>query len=423
MNFNNLDLSKLTDEEVLFFIRIRGKKSYFNMVYTQPILDIFNGLRKYRCISEYTKDADVHININSVEKDYLSESEFKLFSEIIDINDLILRCRGLRGSTYEDAKKLIYRTFLFFVKFYSSNKKLKLIVTGAIDNYVMDIMNRVGLYYGIKFMGVTDSFMSPQYKLITTKGESTVFSTPSESDVKDMLRKIYQTALSPIVPKKNKAIKSALYDIGSYIYRYIVRYVYKHKILGRLEYEYRFAPLLYKCKSIGQVFAIRHLKSKKEFTPVDGVRYAYIPLHFYPEATVDYWIDHSYHVEYLSSVLDTIDKLQKKGFEVVVKEHPAYYLGRTPEFYKKIKAKTDLLLSPFISTKEIFKNIELVVVWNGSTGIEAIVNRKPVVKVTNSYYGDNLIQSLDEIDDVKIPNEKTGLEVVKKVLESSFRTF
>ncbi|MEY8215086.1 MAG: hypothetical protein RPR97_11490, partial [Colwellia sp.] len=78
---------------------------------------------------------------------------------------------------------------------------------------------------------------------------------------------------------------------------------------------------------------------------------------------------------------------------------------------------------PFISTKEIFKNIELVVVWNGSTGIEAIVNRKPVVKVTNSYYGDNLIQSLDEIDDVKIPNEKTGLEVVKKVLESSFRTF
>ncbi|MEY8198231.1 MAG: hypothetical protein RPS47_03210 [Colwellia sp.] len=423
MYFNNLDLSKLTDEEVLFFIRIRGKKSYFNMVYTQPILDKFIGLSKYRCISEYTKDADVHIDINLVERDYLSESEFELFKEIIDINDLILRCRGLRGTTYEDAKKLVYRTFLFFLDFYSSSKKLKLIVTGAIDNYVMDIMNRVGLYYGVQFLGVTDSFMSPKYKLITTRGESTVFSTPSDTDVKDMLKNISQTALSPIAPKKNKAIKSTVYDIGSYIYRYIVRYLYKHKVLGRLEYEYKFAPLLYKCKSFGQIFAVRHLKSKKQFTPQEGVKYAYIPLHYYPEATVDYWIDNTFHVEYLSSVLDTIDKLQEKGFEVVVKEHPAYYLGRTSEFYKEIKTKTDLLLSPFISTKEIFKHIEIVVVWNGSTGIEAIVNRKPVVKVTNSYYGDNLIQSLDEIDEANVPNEKIGLEVVKKVLESSFRTF
>jgi hypothetical protein len=66
--------------------------------------------------------------------------------------------------------------------------------------------------------------------------------------------------------------------------------------------------------------------------------------------------------------------------------------------------------------------VDLVVVWNGSTGIEAIVHEIPVVKVTNSYYGDGIIPELTYAIALPIPTEEMGLRVVKKVLESSFRT-
>lgn len=422
MLYEGLNLSELSDDEVIFFIRIRGKKSYFNAVYTQPFLDIFNNLSDFRCISEYKKDADVHIDLNSVDRDYLYEEEYERLTKLVPLEEIIIRCRALRNSSYNDSKKMISRAFLFFENFFTENKNLKLVVTGAIDNYVMDIMHRVGCMHNIKFVGVTDSFMSPKYKLITLRGEATSFSKVASQEVSEVYDVITTRTLSPIVPSCSKAIRAAVYDLCSYVYRYFVRYIFRHKICGRLEYEYQFAPLLSKFNSLDKLFALRYLRNVRADTFSHQKKYAYVPLHYYPEATVDYWVKAEYHVDYYVSLFNTIKKLKEDGFIVVVKEHPAYYLARSSKVYKMINKMGCILLSPFMSTQELIKKVDLVVVWNGSTGIEAIVNKKPVVRVTNSYYGDQIVPTLDRARDLCIPTNQQGLDVVEKVLITSFRT-
>ncbi len=221
-------------------------------------------------------------------------------------------------------------------------------------------------------------------------------------------------------PRLSKIFRNNLYYILSYYYRYIVRYIIKHKIFSRLEYEYKFAPNLYMIKSFDQLFAIRHLNFNHDFTSISE-KTAYIPLHFYPEATTDYWINNIYDVDYLSSVLDTVSRLNRLGYVVYVKEHPHYFLSRESHFYKSLLSKGVILLSPFITTKEVFDNVDLVVVWNGSTGIEAMVYGKDTVKITNSYYGDENMNSLNDLESNKKINYNVS-KCIEKVYRTSFRT-
>ena len=420
--FDEINLSTLSDDNVLFFIRIRGKDSYFKNVYTQKFLNIFDAVNDYRCISEYKKDADVHIDLNGIGRSHLHEQELALFNELVDVNETIIRCRALRESVYVDARKMMNRAFLFFTDFYQHNSALKVIVTGAIDNYVMDIMVKVGRHYGITFLGVTDSFMSPAYKLITTKGENSQFSVVDDHEAEQIFHKIQNTSVSPIVPSFKKSVLHACYDVGSYYYRFFVRYVWKHLVLGRLEYEYKYAPKLHKFYSPWQLLGLRYLKNMAKFEFRSDKKYAYLPLHYFPEATVDYWFDSLDDADYFSSVMRAVTQLKSKGYEVIIKEHPSFYLAREPSFYKDLESAGAYVFTPFTSTKEVFKKVDLIVVWNGSTGIEAVVEHKPVVKVTNSYYGDGLIPDLDDVADVTIPDDRLGLHIVKKVLQSSFKT-
>ncbi|RXI35522.1 hypothetical protein CRU99_13855, partial [Malaciobacter mytili] len=202
---------------------------------------------------------------------------------------------------------------------------------------------------------------------------------------------------------------------------YIVRYIYKYKICGRLEYEYKFAPQNAMLYSFDQLFAIRYLKYNYVF-PKEKEKSAYIPLHFYPEATTDYWIDDLYTVDYLTSVLNTTKRLLNLGYKVYIKEHPHYFLSRKSEFYKALLEFDIILLSPFTTTKEIFDHVDLVVVWNGSTGIESMVYGKDTVKVSNSYYGDDSLANLSDLEASKYFKYDLR-KCIEKVYKTSFRTY
>ena len=357
-----------------------------------------------------------------MERDFLYEDEFNNFQEIISINEIIKRCRGLRSITYSEAIKLIYRAYLFFSNYFSQNRELKLIVTGAIDNYVMDLMVRVGECYGIKYLGVTDSLLSPEYKLITVRGELSDFNDKPSDNISNSIKifedRILHNIKSCTVPTFNIIFKRNLYNILSFYYRLIVRYFFKYKICGRLEYEYRFSPYLFGFKSVSQLYATKYLQNN--FDDEGGKKIAYIPLHFYPEATTDYWMDSIYHVEYLTSVLNTVKLLIKKGYVVYAKEHPHYFLSREYKFYKKLIDNKCKILSPFICTKKVFDKVDVVVVWNGSTGIESMLYGKTTVKVTNSYYGDDIIPNLNEFEGENVSRSTRGC--LEKVFQSSFRT-
>ncbi len=420
---NGIDVSSLTDEQVLFFIRIRGKKSYFKNVYSEKFLSLFSNLEEFNCISEYKKDADAHIDLNSVQRDWLTHEEYDELMGVADIGEVIQRCRGLRNISYIEARKLIYRSYLFFSDFYPRHAELKVVVMGAVDNYVMDMMQRVGLKYGIAFIGVTDSFMSPEYKLLSIRGELTKYHSPNENETSKIYETLRNRLVSPALPTKWRAVRSVIYDICSYIYRYVFRYVMMFKIRGDLAYEYRFAPFLHKCNSFGKILSTRLLRKIEDVRELKESKLAYIPLHYYPEATTDYWVNDKYHVDYMTSLRDTIRLLRKAGYLPVIKEHPAFYMAREKSVYSSLIEDGAIVLEPFIATKDIFGLVDVVIVWNGSTGIEALIHGKPVLKVTNSYYGDGVIpyfpvQSANPLQ----PTVENARNVIKTILSTSFKT-
>lgn len=421
MLFGNIEFHNLTDEEVLFFIRIRGKDSYFNNVYSSKFLSYFSSVTEFRCISEYEKDADVHIDLNSVSRGFLLESEFAEFSKIINVYDVILRCRGLRNIPLTESRELICRAYLFFKKFYTENSSVKLIVMGAIDNYIMDVMVRVGYHFGVSFIGVTDSLMSPQYKLVTVRGELNTFSQPQFESIKFFSDKILTNLNAKKTPSFLTVAKRFVYDFGAALYKSIWRYGFKYKIQGRLEYEYRFATVFHSLNIFDQLYASKYLEYKLDSLD-RSKKIAYIPLHYYPEATTDYWIDDLFYVDYYNSLKATVIKLQNNGYSVVTKEHPHFYMRRHSNVYKELNQIGCKVLSPWIPTKSVFEMVDLVVVYNGSTGIEAILDGKKVVRVTNSYYGDDIIPTLeDNIEFDKLPSNSAE-QCLARVYCSSFRT-
>lgn len=422
--WNGRSLADFCDEEVIFFIRIRGKKSYFANVYTEAFLANFKGVTTYRTISEYPFDADVHIDLNA-QLGNISEANWGKYSSLFDLADIVERCRGLRSIAFESALDLISRAIQFFEGFFTQNPNLKLIVMGTVDNYVMDIMERMARLHGVDCIAVTDSFMSPTYKLISVRGEYNAFRTVSEAEVTAAV----ELTRSKLEARHSKALRKmagfALYCFASYYYRYVVRYWVRHRLLGRLEYEYIFAPKLAHFHSLSQAVAACRLprtSASIEHCDSDARPLAYVPLHYVPEATIDYWVASTFHRNYERSLFGVCSALQARGYDVVAKEHPAYQFGRTGAFYRKLTALGIMCLSGEVSTQDIFDHVDLVVVWNGSTGIEAILAGKPVVRVVNAYYGDD-IPSIEAVSKENIGEALVSAEVVmRKVLETSFKT-
>lgn len=418
MRDEDIRFEELTDDQVLFWIRIRGKKSYFSSVYSESFLSRFSKLKAFRTISEYTRDADVYIDINKFSPHAVTCFERDVMKQCLDELEIIRRCRGLRSISYLKAHDLVVRAARFFINQFR-DCKLQLIVMGAVDNYVMDIMCRVARHYGIRCLGVTEFFLAPKYKMVTTYGEHIHFRDPDQEEVVRVHNELMGRLKSVLAISKRRALTQALYDFGSYYYRVVVRYLFKYKLLGCLAYEYRFAPYMAKFRSLRQLAGPGYLKKYDVLNTIECDNAVYLPLHYFPEATVDYWVENSEDANYLESLVSVIRYFSDRGKTVVLKEHPAFYLARPIHFYQAVTAIPNvIILEPFTPTKLVFQKIRDIVVWTGSTGVEAALQGLDVKIVTENYYSNGMLKYYWEDADSVLSHDQQ-LQMLKRVLQTS----
>ena len=422
MLYKGIDLSSLTDEEVLFFTRIHGKKGIFGNYYPSNFLNEFNNLKKFRTISEYPV-GDVYINIDLKELKNITNEDFSLFENVLDIEDIIVRCRALRNIPYEESRQLIWVVAKFFVEYFKSNPSLKVMVALIVDNYVMDVMERLSIHYKVEMIQLVGFFV-PGYSRFTNRfGIGVPVRSVSEDEVNKVYERFVNKGRSHLAISKNKAIKNAIKDYLSYKYRYFFRYLIAYKLQGNLAYEYRFSKYF---KGFHSLKKIMISKFFDDFSAINDKpnELIFIPLHFHPEATVDYWADVKEHADYINSLLKIIASCKAKGLKVIFKEHPNYYLRRSPDFYKKIKNfKNTYLISPYITSHDVYDKTDNVCVHTGSAGVEAIMLDKKVYTVSENYYSFNRLPNLKEYHKTDYPfysvEEKKNL--IRRVLETSIR--
>jgi hypothetical protein len=417
----NILFNEYIDGEVLFFIRIKGKKQYFDLYYPESFLSKFTNLSKFTTISEYELDADVLIDIDNQNLSEITIYDFKIIDEVVNFSEIYARCRGLRAIHLHEAWELVLKVSHFFIKFFKKNN-VKLIISGTVDNYVMDLMFRFAQHFNVKCIGITDFFLFPDYKLVTNYGENSEIRIPSKVEVDKVVYRLENKVKSPLAINKQRAILNALWNGCSYYYRYIFRFILNYKIRGKLGYEYRFAPYLRHFYAPNQLFAPTYFNNNITLSEIELNRseYIYIPLHWYPEATIDYWTDEYSKADYYQLLFRVLKFFGELGKKVILKEHPAFYFARPISVYKQIKQfKNVILLEPYVSTQDIFNVVDDVVVWNGSTGVEAIMANKNVYVTTESYYSGFKLPSYTEYGSANPFNKEDRTELVERILRST----
>jgi len=134
--------------------------------------------------------------------------------------------------------------------------------------------------------------------------------------------------------------------------------------------------------------------SEKEITQKP---YVFFPLHYQPER------DTLIQAPYANNQLEIIEHIAKSlpiNYSLYVKEHPVMRIRgwREPEYYKKILSFPNVkIIHPNVKARTIIEQSDLIVTINGTIGIEALIEKKPVITFVETSY--SKIRGVEFIND------------------------
>ena len=337
---------------------------------------------KITTVSEYF-NGDFRIDMNTKQWDYCFEIQ-NLIEEKLDFKSIVFRDRVLRNLPLEKALVLVRRATGNIIDVLKNTRPDNLVIY-PVDNYITDILVQVAKLHDISCHGVSNFFIA-KYKRLTVYGEHTPTREPEDSEVESVLQQLQNNFRSHMAPNRIKAIKKAIIRYIKYSARYPLFYLLLYKFLKRNEYDLLCTPYNSTVHSFTNFFVERFFIAK------DKVDYSkksiLIPLHYFPEATIEYWSGNLNQIEFEDMLLCKINELSTRYEQIILKEHPAALFDNPSSFYKRlIKNPKVVLIDPFVATTELLEKIDVIGCWTGTAGIEALVNGKKVeLFVEEQYY-------------------------------------
>ncbi len=377
----------------------------------------------YDKISEIDKNVEYFIDIKKYNYYDFTSKDFEIFEKIIDINNVIRDERIFRYDLpYFQALELVYGCTKFFIEFFKENK-YDILLAHTVDEYVGDIMMRVAKYYKLDVIGYCANSYDSRYISITERGEYQKARQPSETETKEFYTFLSQKASKPYFFSPKTTYRNIARKYFVYKAKYLLHYQILHKTMGRNSYRYMMTRSDTYPRRLKDIFgASQFMHESMGNIPVSlsAEQTVYIPLHYHPEATTDYWISEPGYPTYYPSLFKTIRYYSEQGYKVLVKEHTASYMQRDIGIYQAIsKIPNVFLLSPFITTYEVLDYAEYVVVWTGTTGVEAFMqNKKVMLAAGETYYSFGKLAKVGEEALATIPTEADKREVAEAILSS-----
>jgi hypothetical protein len=418
MAFANIETKLYSQDETLFFIRIKGKNQFFEKIYGNSVMkNLFGHIANPHTISEY-RNADHHINLNRYDLSDLQSGDYDIYYNCIhkDLSSIIARCRGLRELPFNEAKKLVLLACKYFSDFFQSHQ-YRLLVIHTIDSYVIDVMHRVARKCSIEVICPTEWFIQGYYRQ-TFYGEAMMFREPTDDEINTVEQHFVQRRKAFWLNGMGRLnrLRYAMYLLVRYMVLYVIRYLICYRLLGNLSYEYRFAyvwPMNFRNLFVGRYFD--HLQEAQVSTNLE--QSVVLPLHVYPESNVDYWLEDYRHADYYSGIFETLSFFRSKGITVYVKEHPGFLYQRNPIVYRQLKKfKNVRLIDPFSSSSPLLDKIPLVVVWLGTMGIEALMHGRKVVVFGSNYYSQGRLLNYRDFERARPLDDSGRRELIHSLL-------
>ena len=117
-----------------------------------------------------------------------------------------------------------------------------------------------------------------------------------------------------------------------------------------------------------------------------GDNAAYLPLHYVPEQTTDYFCKNIAAPGYERYIFSIVDQSAGKT-QFLVKEHPAMFGKRSLSFYERLRDRENVrIIHPLDSSLQLLEDVGTVLVDNGTVGVESLIRGKRVIAFEDSYY-------------------------------------
>lgn len=371
-------------------------------------------------ISEETS-ADILIS-ESQGKKYLREDAelFPLLMKIIDIESIIQRERYFRScASREDALESILN-IAASIYINIAHGAFESLITPPVDNFILDILATICENRNIEVIGI-QRFYVPGMARKTFRGEYNFVRRISAQEVLDYYNSYLLGYKNSFAPNKKRVYNQVIKYYIIYKFKVLFHYLLLYKILNIKKYKYYST----KCQVYPRAplksyfFYKKYCKSLKEIDV--GKPIVYIPLHYYPEATVEYWMDLKY-ADYYTYLKHVAFSLECAGYTVILKEHPAIYMKRNTDYLHELICTGDInLLSPFVSTKDVLGKSDAVIIWTGTTGVESIMSDVPTYFVSSNFYNKDNNRNWKQLLSNEPSNHGQNKDLaIKTLLETTF---
>lgn len=364
------------------------------------------------------------------------EEVFSILSEE-EVHDIIIRCRFLRSLDRPQAMQMICAMWKAIEQVLDEHNP-DIIIGLIVENYILDLMDRVARTQGKPYIGLIQTFIHG-FSRFTNRGELRIIREPSDEEVDRIYTRLLRQDYVPTYINKTGKAPATLF-LKYYLKDKIKRVVFWGRcVAARDPLSFHHNAFKFKeeviCKNLSYIFPHRYF-DKNWIARIQNAQEqpkVYLPLQFYPEAGTDYWCSNTDFIR-IYDVLDRVLDTLAEDALVCVKEHPMFIGYRSPDVYRKLRGRKNVVLVPFnVPSNSVVELCDVVVTWGNTAGVEARIRGNPVITFGTPYYDVGgcfiKLQSKEDIDQLpRIVRESMfdsvecdGREVVRKILSGSFQ--
>jgi hypothetical protein len=358
--------------------------------------------------------------------------------------DVIARCRLLRNLPHTQAVKMVRAMSTVLVEEMDIFRP-DVVLSHMVDDYVTHLLAELSLLRNVVFVGYAYSYFPG--KIQTTRyasGQPHDLREPGNEEVRETLEQISQRTF------RQNYLQKDTYSGWRHL-RAMLRYRVKRVIFSfrawleddPLHMHYACLPYVVERRhwrdfpSPADFHADWRTRVRPAFRSASHHPILYFPLGYFPEATIDYWIEDREFLNYENAVLH-ICKFLSSHFHVLVKEHLHMLGGRSPIFYRKLRDMPGVTsVPPLEFSNDVLATSDILVIGAGSIGVEAFIRGKPIASFCDRSYWfshagatslnlrelENWPEILREsIRTYRKPTEVEHLEFVRQCLRSTIRT-
>jgi len=359
-----------------------------------------------------------------------------------DEKNTIVRCRLLRGLHHEQAAKMLHSMGSVLME--ELNKINPAFVFGQmVDEYSTYLMAELAHRRGIKYIGVCQSYFLNRIQITQFwNGSPYPCRLVTDSEAKEALEVVADRTF-----RQNYHLKDT-YSIYQHLIS-VIRYKFKSIIFPILatikrdpyNLHYSILPFVADRRALKDFprdidFHPDWMELAKQAVAKNGRPIVYIPLGYFPECSIDYWIKNTKIINY-ESVIVEICKTLSVNFNVLVKEHPHMLGARNRQFYSALKKISNVIsIPPSEFSHDVCMLADVILIGGGSIGIESFVRGKAIASFcdTSYWYRASNAEFLDLatletwtaalqqlISRHRSPSERQKLEFIKDCLSTTIR--